>query len=277
MLPSGTLRNLRKGFHEPKWKWWRWWSILCFSLFFKLVLFWVFLHCACALTLCSFIRLSSLESWRRSTQNILEQSVEATEEVKLSPQIYSSGCSVNDVACSNVLSWYRFTCTWFPGAASSGDIDILLTHPRYTSETEKQVSLFSSATYFLYPVGNAVCCHFIRLSSFPAQAPPCSGRPFGVHWLCDWHSVQRRHQVHGERCAYFLPRAQLYVFDVVTCNAVTPNPLGAWLRWWCAGSCFSRESANCSRVMKMRKNIFTGVLISGALLYITLNVYSLGI
>lgn len=28
------------------------------------------------------------------------------------------------------------------GAASSGDIDILLTHPNYTSETEKQVSLY---------------------------------------------------------------------------------------------------------------------------------------
>lgn len=28
-----------------------------------------------------------------------------------------------------------------PGAASSGDIDILLTHPDFTSETEKQVQL----------------------------------------------------------------------------------------------------------------------------------------
>lgn len=31
-----------------------------------------------------------------------------------------------------------------PGAASSGDIDILLTHPDFTSETEKQVQLSSS-------------------------------------------------------------------------------------------------------------------------------------
>lgn len=61
-------------------------------------------------------------------------------------------------------------------------------------------------------------------------------------------------------------------------SAVTiPNPWSAWLWWRCAGlACFSRESASCSRAMKMRKNTFTGVLISGALLYIAL-IYILGI
>lgn len=38
-----------------------------------------------------------------------------------------------------VLYWYWFPCWNISGAASSGDIDILLTHPNYTSETQKQV------------------------------------------------------------------------------------------------------------------------------------------
>ena len=45
----------------------------------KLVLFQVFLHCV----LMSSFRLLLLESWRRSIQIILEQSVEVTGEVKL--------------------------------------------------------------------------------------------------------------------------------------------------------------------------------------------------
>lgn len=39
------------------------------------------------------------------------------------------------------------------------------------------------------------------------------------------------------------------------------DPWCAWLWWHCAGSCLSRVSASCSRVMKMRKNTSTDVLI----------------
>lgn len=42
------------------------------------------------------------------------------------------------------LVLYWFTCLSFPGAASSGDIDILLTHPDYSSESQKQVRPCSS-------------------------------------------------------------------------------------------------------------------------------------
>lgn len=50
------------------------------------------------------------------------------------------------------------------------------------------------------------------------------------------------------------------------------NPVwwGTWLWWPYAGSCFPRVSASCSRVMKMRKNTFTDVLISGVILCLNL-------
>lgn len=47
---------------------------------------------------------------------------------------------MNDVQLIVVLSLEPHA-THLSGAASSGDIDILLTHSSYTSETEKQVSL----------------------------------------------------------------------------------------------------------------------------------------
>lgn len=79
-------------------------------------------------------------------------------------------------------------------------------------------------------------------------------------------------------CFFLFLCAQLYVFDIVTGNTVSrvtmPNPWSAWLWSQCSGSCFSRGSASCSRVKKMRKNTLTGVLILGALLYIALNISS---
>lgn len=73
----------------------------------------------------------------------------------------------------------------FAGAASSGDIDILLTHPDFTSQTEKQVSLLAKC--------NAVCRPVVQRNlSFKtdcsAKAPPRCGGTFGVDWLCDRHS-----------------------------------------------------------------------------------------
>lgn len=81
MLSLGTLKSLRKGFQELKWKRWRWSSIFIFLIslhaFFS---YWLPLHC----DFLYLSRLLFLESWRKLIKNILEQSVEATGEVFLS-------------------------------------------------------------------------------------------------------------------------------------------------------------------------------------------------
>lgn len=62
--------------------------------------------------------------------------MEATGEVSLFYKRYSADDLVLRLEIIEIDP-----CSSFSGAASSGDIDILLTHPNYTSETEKQVWL----------------------------------------------------------------------------------------------------------------------------------------
>lgn len=79
MFTSGTLRNLRKGFHELKWGRWRWFCRHCIFWYAQTLLGCLFVSLADFL----LFRNSSLGSWMRLTLNTSEQYVEATGEVRL--------------------------------------------------------------------------------------------------------------------------------------------------------------------------------------------------
>uniref|UniRef100_A0A667XYX6 DNA polymerase n=1 Tax=Myripristis murdjan TaxID=586833 RepID=A0A667XYX6_9TELE len=60
-----------------------------------------------------------------------------------------------EVTLAKLTCAYLFLLPYpqFPGAGSSGDIDILLTHPNYTSQTEKQPKLLHAVVEHLESIG----------------------------------------------------------------------------------------------------------------------------
>lgn len=139
---------------------------------------------------CVFLsRLLLLKSWRKLILNILEQSVAATGEVLWCSYVFI-GFRLWWYFSLYLLLFITSRCCikwWYWYFADPPKIHLS------DWEAGQTLVLITGCCCDL-SFYNKFCC----ISLFPAKARPCCGWTFGIHRVCDRHTVQRRHQVHGE-------------------------------------------------------------------------------